>query len=203
MQGRWGIVWLVALVGLAIIISLPIKGRAAESGFFRSTDWRLPFHTVAAASSLEAQMLGEKPAPPSQYKLIIPDSAPGRETDQESSTTLNLPHNLQLQVSFLYNRGASASDPRRHNDPLPLFNYSMDYHLHPNLKVGLSGYLYHPYADQGFSLNRPFGERVMGVGPGIKYDLGRWSFIFKMQMETGARDRGENVQNWLRVWYAF
>jgi len=41
------------------------------------------------------------------------------------------------------------------------------------------------------------------VGPGLKYDLGRWSFIIKTQMETGDRDRGDNLQNWLRVWYAF
>jgi hypothetical protein len=70
--------------------------------------------------------------------------------------------------------------------------------------VGLSGYLYYPAADQPFSLSRPFaGERVMGVGPGVKYDLGRWSFVFKSQMETGTRDRGDDLQNWLRVWYAF
>jgi hypothetical protein len=79
----------------------------------------------------------------------------------------------------------------------------MDYRLAPNFKVGLSGYLYYPYPDQPFSLNRPFGEKVMGVGPGVKYDLGRWSFVFKTQMETGTRDRGEDLQNWLRVWYAF
>ncbi|MBI4796946.1 MAG: transporter [Deltaproteobacteria bacterium] len=123
------------------------------------------------------------------------------ESDQESGASLKLPHNLELNVSFLYNREAPSQDHRRHNDSLPLFNYSMDYRLLPNFKVGLSGYLYYPATDQPFSLNRPFGERVMGLGPGVKYDLGRWSFVFKTQMETGAR--GDDLQNWLQVWYAF
>ena len=44
----------------------------------------------------------------------------------------------------------------------------------------------------------------MGLGPGIKYDLGRWSFLVKSQMETGNRDqRADGLQNWFRVWYAF
>jgi hypothetical protein len=49
---------------------------------------------------------------------------------------------------------------------------------------------------------QPFGGRVMGLGPGLKYDLGRWSFVMKSQVETGARDRTD-LQNWFRAWYAF
>jgi hypothetical protein len=158
---------------------------------------------LTASSSLDAQKLGERPLFSSPNKLRTQESPSGVETDQESGATLKLPHNLELNVSFLYNRDAPSLDPRRHNDSLPLFNYSMDYRLLPNFKVGLSGYLYYPSPDQPFSLNRGFGERVMGVGPGVKYDLGRWSFVFKTQMETGARDRGDDLQNWLRVWYAF
>ena len=44
----------------------------------------------------------------------------------------------------------------------------------------------------------------MGLGPGIKYDLGRWSFLLKTQLETGNRDRGaDGMQSSVRVWYAF
>ena len=201
MQGRWGIARLAAIVGLAVIICLPGSRTAADSDSLRSTDWRAPILAQAASSPLEAQMLGEKPTPSSPNKLKILDNPPGVATAGDSGVTLNLHQNLKLRVSFLYNRDASSTDFRRPSDSLPLFNYSMDYHLLPNFKVGLSGYLYYPYPDQPFSLSRPFGERVVGLGPGLKYDLGSWSFVIKSQMETGAR--GDGLQNWLRVWYAF
>jgi hypothetical protein len=45
----------------------------------------------------------------------------------------------------------------------------------------------------------------MGIGPELKYDLGRWSFLLKSQIEAGNRDQNQNkdLQNWFRVWYAF
>jgi hypothetical protein len=43
----------------------------------------------------------------------------------------------------------------------------------------------------------------LGVGPELKYDLGRWNFLLKSQLETGNRDQGKDLQNWFRVWYAF
>jgi len=201
MQGRWGIARLAAIAGLTLIICLPGKAAAAEGDFWRGNN--APILSVAAPSALDAQMLGERPAAPPSSQLNMLHRGLGLETDQPGSATLNLPHNLQMNVSFLYNHASSSLEPGRHRDSLPLFNYSMDYRLLPNFKVGLSGYLYYPYGDQSFPLNRPFGDRVMGVGPGLKYDLGRWSFIIKTQMETGDRDRGDNLQNWLRVWYAF
>lgn len=200
MQGRRGMAWLAVVLWLALSICLPGTGTAAvDTGVWRGS----PNLALTASSSLDAQKLGEKPLFSSPNKLRIHESPSGVEADQESGATLKLPHNLELNVSFLYNRDAPSLDPRRHNDSLPLFNYSMDYRLLPNFKVGLSGYLYYPSSDQPFSLNRPFGEKVMGLGPGVKYDLGRWSFVFKTQMETSSRDRGDDLQNWLRVWYAF
>jgi len=71
----------------------------------------------------------------------------------------------------------------------------------PNLQVGLNGYLYRP-ADDGLSFQRPPGHRL-GFGPELKYNLGQWSFLVKSQVESGNRDRGEGLQNWFRVWYAF
>ncbi len=73
---------------------------------------------------------------------------------------------------------------------------SLDYRLLPNLQVGLNAYLYRPDSADNLSLARQFGERVMGLGPGIKYDLGRWSFMLKSQLETGNRDqRADGMQS--------
>jgi hypothetical protein len=191
--------WLALILGLALYIFLPGKATAADSG----AGWRYPSTVLTGSSSLDAQKLGEKPLFATPNKLGILKSPGTAEIDQESTTTLKLPHNLEMNVSFLYNGDKPSLDPRRQKNSLPLFNYSMDYRLLPNFKVGLSGYLYYPDADQSFFLNRPYGEKVLGLGPGLKYDLGRWSFVFKSQMETGNRDKGDNFQNWLRVWYAF
>lgn len=202
MQARGGMARLALLVWLALSICLPGKVSAADGGW--NTSGLPPQSVILAASSpLEAQMLGEKPTLSSPNQLRILGTPLGRETARGSGTTLHFPHNLELNVSFLYNRDPHSLDPRRSGDSLPLFNYSMDYRLFPNFRVGLSGYLYHSYADQPLSLSQPFSERVVGLGPGLKYDLGRWSFVVKSQVETGSRDRGDDFQNWFRVWYAF
>jgi len=202
MQGRRGMAWLAGLGWLALIICLPGLGQAAIAAGTGAADSSNTPPAVAAPSSLDAQTMGEKPLPSSTGRLgILQHSA--EAAAPSGGATLHLPHNLEMRISFLYKGEAQSLDPRKPGDSLPLFNYSMDYRLFPNFKVGLSGYLYHPYPDQPFSLNRPFGERVLGGGPALKYDLGRWSIVVKSQMETGTRDKGDDFQNWLRVWYAF
>lgn len=109
----------------------------------------------------------------------------------------------ELRVSFLYNQdpasGQTAIGPTSHL----LFRYSLDYCIMPTLKVGLSGYLYKPSTDYfGWRNNLNFNEPAFGFGPGIHYDLGRWSFLLRSQLESGKKDR-ETLNNWFRVWYAF
>jgi hypothetical protein len=110
----------------------------------------------------------------------------------------------ELRVSFLYNQdqpsGHSPIGPASH----VLFRYSLDYCIMPTLKVGLTGYLYKPPTDYFAwrnSLN--FNDPIYGIGPTVRYDLGRWSFLLRSQLETGTKDRGEALHNWFRVWYAF
>lgn len=110
----------------------------------------------------------------------------------------------ELRVTFLYNQdqppGQTAIGPASHL----LFRYTMDYCIMPTLKVGMSGYLYKPPTDYfAWRSNLNLGDPVYGVGPGIRYDLGRWSFLLKSQLESGIKDRGEALHNWFRVWYAF
>jgi hypothetical protein len=147
-------------------------------------------------------MLGEKPfqAQPSRRPDAF-TNIPGMALEDDGAI-LRLPMNLEMRVSFLYNREPSLESKAR-GDSYLLFKYSMDYHLLPNLQVGLNGYLYHP-KDETFTFQRQFGDKVMGLGPQLKYDLGRWSFLLKSQYESGNRERGEGgLQNWFRVWYAF
>jgi hypothetical protein len=50
---------------------------------------------------------------------------------------------------------------------------------------------------------RRYGDVTMGLGPGVRYDLGRWSLTLQSQYGTKSRDQKEGLQNWFRVWYAF
>jgi len=109
----------------------------------------------------------------------------------------------ELRVSFLYNQdqgpGQSPLTPTSHL----LFRYSMDYCIMPHLKVGLSGYLYKPTSPNYTWRGSPLTDPLYGFGPGIQYDLGRWSFLLRTQLEPGHKDRSEALHNWFRVWYAF
>jgi hypothetical protein len=170
-------------------------------------------------SSLEMQLTDPKEAEPSVVvtfgnplsrisSLKNPGAAARIETldknYRQMTAKFQFRPSAELRVSFLYNQdqssGQSVIGPASHL----LFRYSLDYCIMPTLKVGLSGYLYKPPTDYFAwrnSLN--FTDPVYGFGPGIQYDLGRWSFLLKSQLETGTKDRGDSLHNWFRVWYAF
>ncbi len=177
-----GRAWLAAVLLLSGLFNAPA---ATAESVVSNAGWRLPINLAAAQTPMEAQMLGEQP--------FQTRSAPKTET------SFALPNNLKLRISVHYNQ-APALDPAMPESSL-LLKYSMDYHLLPNLKVGLNGYLYRRDAGEGFSFSRPLGDKAMGFGPGIQYDLGRWSFMLRSQVESNPR--GEDLQNWFRVWYAF
>jgi len=206
MRGRGGMAWLAAAFWLAGLMSPAVAKAADVDAWGIPPGWRLPIIRAAAQTPMEAQMSGEKPfqAQPSlrPERLTLPGTVPGLALDGEGGATLRLPHHLEMRISFLYNRDSSSWDSQKRGDSSLLMKYSMDYRLLPNLQVGLNGYLYRPDAGEGFAFQRPFGDRVMGLGPGLKYDLGSWSFVLKSQLETGG-PKGEDLQNWFRVWYAF
>ncbi len=202
MWGKWGESWLTALIVMVSLSCLPLTATAADT-------WEkgaLPSVQASPQSSLEAQMLGEKPfqtrtAPANIWAALL--SGTGLQLNQDGGTALKLPLNLEMHISVHYNREPAQLEPQKRSDSL-FMSSSLDYRLLPNLKVGLNAYLYRPDLGDNRSLARPFGDRVMGLGPGIKYDLGRWSFLLKTQLETGNRERGaDGMQSSVRVWYAF
>ena len=161
------------------------------------------FTVVSAQSPLEAQMLGERPiVPPS---LGVPSNpqevCPSAEAGGDA--TLRLPKNFR--ISFRYNSENPGTGAERFSQPPLLFKYSMDYCLSSKLKVGLSGFLYQPPADH-LSFLRQKTDLLMGWGPSLKYDLGRWNFTFQSQVSQAEKVRpedGKDLQGWFRVWYAF
>jgi hypothetical protein len=161
----------------------------------------MPILAAAAQTSMEAQMLGERPTqsrpvtPQSYLKEISPNWS-----QSGNATTLRLPKNFA--ISFRYNSDKPAADIEGLIKSPLLFKYSMDYCLLPTLRVGLSGFLYQPPADH-LSILRQQNDLVMGWGTSLNYDLGRWSFTFQSQVDKGRPEEGKDIQSWLRVWYAF
>ena len=202
MRGNRGGIWL-AVVSLALcLLCAPSSGMAVETS---ATGGYPPFTLAAAQTPLEAQMLGEAPfqshSAPKDAAALFSNLGSRLQLDGDGGAAIILPHNLRLYISVLYAGDPGRIEPQTQSDSL-LMKSSLDYRLLPNLQVGLNAYLYRPDAGDNLSLARPFGDRVMGLGPGLKYDLGRWSFVMKSQVETGARDRTD-LQNWFRAWYAF
>ena len=205
MLGPRGKTWLVTILGLFCLALMPGLSSAAAPD--RPT-WILPISADTSSSSMEAQLLGDKPFDKDSQllwtgKAPLAELLPGLMEGQDDGSALSFPQNLELRISFLYNGDKNARAQDRLVQSHLLFKYSMDYAVLPNLRVGLSGFLYHPKNDEGSYFQRRFGDMVMGFGPGVKYDLGRWSFTFQSQVDTGSRDRREGFQNWFRVWYAF
>lgn len=204
MRGKWGIAGLAAVIFAVSLIWAPATGMAADT-------WErggMPFTQIAGQTAMEAQMQSEKPfqtrANSSNSALdLLSGAVPGMQLGQDGSAVIRLPRNLEMKISVLYNREPSPLElnPRRYDSLL--MKSSLDYRLLPNLEVGLNAYLYRPEPVDNLSV-RPFGDPVMGLGPGIKYDLGRWSFLLKSQLEAGNREHGaDGLQSSVRIWYAF
>jgi hypothetical protein len=198
MQAKWGIACLVTVFWLVVALCAPAPGLAADDYAFRS----LPLLPIEANSSLETQMLGEKPQNHVPRGLPVIQNVPSLQVHQDGDATLTLPRRLELNISIRYNREPTPAEPTRLNNSPLYMKYAMDYRVLSNLRVGLNSYLYRP-SEEGFNFQRSPANQLLGIGPEIKYDLGRWSFLLKSQMESGNRDQGKDLQNWFRVWYAF
>ena len=156
-----------------------------------------PGVTVSFGDRLPVISSGQRPGGSANFDSLDKNS-------HQMTAKFQFSPSAELRVSFLYNQdqpsGHSPMGPASHL----LFRYSMDYCIMPTLKVGMSGYLYKPPTDYfSWRNNLNFSDPVYGIGPGVKYDLGRWSFLLRSQLEPGTKDRGEALHNWFRVWYAF
>jgi hypothetical protein len=200
MQAKWGIAWLATVFWLLAAICVPAL--ASGDYTFRS----LPILSIEAQSSLDTQMLGEKPQTPAASHYPGIQTAPSLQLNSAGDATLNLPRKLEFNISIRYNREPAPAEPSRLNNSPLYMKYAVDYRVLSNLRVGLNSYLYRP-SEEGFPFQRPLANQLLGVGPELKYDLGRWSFLLKSQIEAGNRtqgqDQGKDLQNWFRVWYAF
>lgn len=165
----------------------------------------LPASSRGMETPLEAQILSDTPreTPRNPYELALRELIDDPTRREQEGPLLTLPRNVKVRISFRYGGETPTGEAHRQPGGQPLLvKSSFDYALFPNLQVGLSGFLYHGATDSRY-FQRRYGDVVMGLGPGLRYDLGRWSFTLQSQYGTKGRDQKEGLQNWFRVWYAF
>lgn len=132
------------------------------------------------------------------------EEKPDLNYKSELSSRLRISPKTELRVSFLYKQEPPGAQTDRGLQTHLLMKYSMDYRVLPNLQVGLTGYFYQQQVPDFLKWNNlQLRESIMGVGPGLQYDLGRWSFMVRSQLETSSRDRSDGINSWFRVWYSF
>jgi hypothetical protein len=199
MQATRGIAWLVTALLLLWLTFAPAPALAAGDAAYGS----LPVLPIPAHGSLESQMQGEKPLPQAGSHFPGIQPVPSLQLHNDGGdAALKLPLNTELNISIRYNRDPSPGETQPLSKSPLYMKYAVDYRLMSNLRVGLNSYLYRP-SEEGFPFQHSLANPLVGVGPELKYDLGRWNFLLKSQVESSNRDQGKDLQNWFRVWYAF
>lgn len=197
MSGRWGR-GVPSIIILIILITCIAMTPAEAAGPASSGEWSglrpLEVQFLAPAENSQA---AHPPRPFGSGQLLETEELTGAPR----TATLKLTPATEIKLSFLYRQDQSGSGAG--SDGHLLLRYSMDYLVMPNLRVGLSGYLYKPPTEYQYWRPAQPGDPVLGFGPGVKYDLGRWSFLLRTQVEAGAKPHGEAIHNWFRVWYSF
>jgi hypothetical protein len=81
------------------------------------------------------------------------------------------------------------------------FDYCLDYAVLLNLRLGITGY-YYVQTTPDIQDGRKVGKysRVFGMGPGLKYDVGKVSFILVNQWEMAAKNFSEGRTFWVKLW---
>jgi hypothetical protein len=119
---------------------------------------------------------------------------------------------LGINVKMMYDFSTRNNDPLvitgaqnyYHSGQAFHFDYCVDYEVIPKLRIGAAGYYYtQTTGDVVDGTNVGFHGRGFAIGPGIKYDVGRFCFAVISQFELATINRPEGIRNWVRLWYAF
>jgi hypothetical protein len=84
------------------------------------------------------------------------------------------------------------------------FDYSVEYALTKNFRLGATGYFYQQIMDDKTGLGRVKSDkgRVFAIGPGFWYNYNRWFFDLHCAFETQTKNRPQGVTSLLTIIYA-
>ncbi len=84
------------------------------------------------------------------------------------------------------------------------FDYSVDYAVAKDWRVGLAGYFYTQVTDDEIDgVEQDEKGRVFSIGPAVKYDYKNMSFEGRAEFEMAAKNRPEGQAYWFKFIYAF
>jgi hypothetical protein len=85
------------------------------------------------------------------------------------------------------------------------FNFAASYEIFKGLRLGLNGYYLRQITDDKLDGDDQAGskERILGIGPGLKYTYGQLSFYLNAYHETAAENRPEGFRGILRLSMVF
>ncbi|OGP96072.1 MAG: hypothetical protein A2157_18960 [Deltaproteobacteria bacterium RBG_16_47_11] len=85
------------------------------------------------------------------------------------------------------------------------FDYSVEYALTKDFRVGAVGYFYQQIIDDktGFGTVENDKGRTFAIGPGLWYNYRRWFFDLHAAFETATRNRPQGVTGLFAITYCF
>jgi len=85
------------------------------------------------------------------------------------------------------------------------FDYSIEYALTKDFRVGITGYFYQQTTDDstGFGEVKNDKGRVFAIGPGVWYTYKKWFAEMHVDFETAVRNRPQGITGVLSITHAF
>ena len=112
---------------------------------------------------------------------------------------------LDISAKFMYDLNTENEDTDYQSGQEFHVDYTVGQKIN-NFSFGLGGYYYIQTTDDelnGVKVGDGFRGEVFAVGPQVKFDCGKTSFILKYQQETASEYRPEGDKFWFKLVHAF
>jgi hypothetical protein len=112
---------------------------------------------------------------------------------------------FDVSAKFMYDINTENEDTDYQSGQELHVDYSIGKKVN-NFSFGLGGYYYIQTTDDelnGAKYGDGFRGEVFAIGPEVKFDCGKTSFIFKYQKETASEYRPEGDKFWFKLVHAF
>lgn len=112
---------------------------------------------------------------------------------------------LDVSAKFMYDVNTENEDTGYQSGQEFHVDYTIGQKV-KNFSFGLGGYYYFQTTDDklnGIKVGDGFRGEVFAIGPEVKFDCGKTSFILKYQKETASEYRPEGDKLWFKLVHAF
>lgn len=107
---------------------------------------------------------------------------------------------FEVSAKVMYDFNTENNDTDYHSGQELHMDYTVGKHLSKNVALGLGGYWYVQTTDDeqtGVTVDG-FKGNAFGIGPQVKWDCGKMSFVLKYQKEFSVSNRPEGDKFWFK-----